>query len=207
MIRNDDKDDKDDKDKKQQTNNIETKPSNVFNYLKSLSQEANDLMDEIEELNNDIDEHKLLFIGSNKEKFNFNTFRIPLNFLSDIYNGKISLKEAEFKQKDLEKEKLQFYYIPKNKEEKEEKSQVLMQANDLLEYRDKIIDVFNDNTFSSEYLKKSDNSDYDFTLKNVNKFIQEIRSMEEKISLSLFEDFFENSSPADYAKMLINTKN
>ena len=59
-------------------------------------------MDEIEEVNSDIDIHKLLFIGSNKEKFNFNTFRIPLNFLSDIYNGKISLKEAEFKQRDLE---------------------------------------------------------------------------------------------------------
>ena len=59
-------------------------------------------MDEIEEVNNDIDEHKLLFIGSNKEKFNFNTFRMPLNFLSDIYNGKISLKEAEFKRRDLE---------------------------------------------------------------------------------------------------------
>ena len=28
-----------------------------------------------------------------------------------------------------------------------------------------------------------------------------------KINLSLFEDFFESSSPADYAKMLINTKN
>ena len=164
-------------------------------------------MDEIEEVNSDIDEHKLLFIGSNKEKFNFNTFRMPLNFLSDIYNGKISLKEAEFKQKDLEKEKLQFYYISKNKEEKEEKSQVLMQANDLLEYRDKIIDVFNDNTFSSEYLKKSDNAADDFTLKNVNKFIQEIRSMEEKINLSLFEDFFQSSSPAEYAKELINTKN
>ena len=31
-------DDKDDKDKKQQTNNIDTKPPNIFNYLKSLSQ-------------------------------------------------------------------------------------------------------------------------------------------------------------------------
>ena len=100
------------------------------------------MIDEIEEVNNDIDEHKLLFIGSNKETFNFTTFRMPLNFLSDIYNGKISLKEAEFKQKDLEIENLQFYYIPKNKKEKEEKSQVLMQANDLLEYRDKIIDAF-----------------------------------------------------------------
>ena len=29
--------------------------------------------------------------------------------------------------------------------------------------------------------------------------------MEEKINLSLFEDFFESSSPADYVKKLINT--
>ena len=36
-------------------------------------------------------------------------------------------------------------------------------------------------------------------------FTQEIKSMSEKINLSLFEDFFESSSPADYAKMLINT--
>ena len=31
--------------------------------------------------------------------------------------------------------------------------------------------------------------------------------MEEKINLSLFEEFFESSSPADYAKMLINIRN
>ena len=39
----------------------------------------------------------------NKETFNFNTFRKPLNFISAIYNGEISLKEAEFSQKNLEK--------------------------------------------------------------------------------------------------------
>ena len=77
--------------------------------------------------------------------------------------------------------------MPKNKEER---SQVLMQADDLLEYRDKIIDAFKDGIILSEDLKKSDDTAYDFTLKNVNKFIQEIRSMEEKINLSLFEDFF-----------------
>ena len=79
-----------DKDKKQQTNNIVTKPPNVFNYLKSLSPEAKYLMDEIEDADDDIDYGKLLFIGSNKEKFNFNTFRKPLNFISAIYNGEIS---------------------------------------------------------------------------------------------------------------------
>ena len=60
-------------------------------------------MDEIKDPNDDIDDGKLLFIGSNKEKFNFNIFKKPLNFISAIYNGEISLKEAEFPQKNLEK--------------------------------------------------------------------------------------------------------
>ena len=60
-------------------------------------------MDEIEDVDDDIDDSKLLFIGDNKEKFNFNTFSMRLNFLSNIYNGKISLKEEEFEQRNLEK--------------------------------------------------------------------------------------------------------
>ena len=59
--------------------------------------------------------------------------------------------------------------------------------------------------FLSEYLKKSDDAGYSYLLKNVKYFIQEIKSMEEKINLSLFEDFFESSSPVDHAKKLINT--
>ena len=75
-------DDKNDKYKKQQNNNIDTKPPNTSNYLKSLSQNAKDLMDEIEDADDDIDDGKLLFVGSNKGKFNFNTFNKPLNFFS-----------------------------------------------------------------------------------------------------------------------------
>ena len=59
-------DDKDDKDKKQQTNNIDTKPPNVFNYLKSLSPEAKDLMDEIKD-DDDIGINKLAFIDSGRK--------------------------------------------------------------------------------------------------------------------------------------------
>ena len=93
-------DDKDDKYKiKQQNNNIDTKPSNVFNYLKSLSPEVKDLMNEIEDADDDINNDMFIFIDSNQEKLNFNTFKMPLNFISDIYNGKMLLKEAEFKQK------------------------------------------------------------------------------------------------------------
>ena len=170
-------------------------------------------MDETKDADDDIDGVKLLFIGSNKEKFNFNTFRMPLNFLSDIDNAKTSLNKAEFDQKDLEKklEELQFNYKPKNKKEKEEKDAVLMQAKELLESRNKIINAFKDGTFRSEHLKESDDDDdayiYIYVLKDVNKFINEIRSMEEKIDLDLFEEFFELLSPAEYLKVLINTKN
>ena len=59
----------------------------------------------------------------------------------------------------------------------------------------------------SEQLKKSDDAAYDYMLQDVNDFLQKSESMAEKINLSLLEDFFESSSPADYAKELINTKN
>ena len=81
-----------------------------------------------------------------------------------------------------------------------------MQVNDLLECRNEIIKAFKDGTFNSGHLKELDDAAYDYELKYVNNSIEEIKSMEEKINLSLFEEFFEYS-PADYAKNLINTKN
>ena len=80
-----------------------------------------------------------------------------------------------------------------------------MQANELLKYTNKIINAFRNGTFLSEHLKKTDNAAYGYVLKDVKDFIQKIESMSEKINLSLFEDFFESSSPAGYAKKLINT--
>ena len=108
---------------------------------------------------------------------------MPLSFISAIHNGEISLKEAEFKQRDLEKkiEELQFNYKPKNKKEKEEINGVLMQANDSLEYRFKIIKAFKDGTFLSKQLKKSDDAAHNYVLKDVNKFFEEIKPMEEKL--------------------------
>ena len=126
---------------------------NAFYYLKSLRQEAKDLMDEIKDANDDIIDGKLLFIGSNKETFNFNTFNKSLNFISTIYNGEISLKEAELKHGDLEKkiEELKGYRLKTAEEEEKEINEVLIQANDLLEYGDKIIKAFTQDTFLSEH--------------------------------------------------------
>ena len=82
-----------------------------------------------------------------------------------------------------------------------------MQANDLLKYRDEIINAFENGTFLSEHLKKkSDDAVNNYVSEVVNKDIEEIKSMEEKINLSLYEEFFESSSPANYAIMLISAK-
>ena len=122
-----------DKDKKNQqsNNNIDTKPPNVFSYFESFSQETKDLMDEIKDAVDEIDAKNLLFIGSNWKKFNFNFLRMPINFLLAFYNGDISLKEAEFLQKDLYDQinQLKFDYRPENAEEKEEIDKGLMHAN------------------------------------------------------------------------------
>ena len=107
------------KTKKQQNGNIDTKPPKVSDYLKNISQEAKDLMDEIEDANKDIDKYKLAFIGSNREKFNLNIFRMPVSFLSAIYNCAISLKEAEISQRKIDKkiEELKGYTSENAKEE------------------------------------------------------------------------------------------
>ena len=65
------------------------------------------------------------------------------------------MNKAEISQRNLEKkiEELKFNYRSENAEEKEEINGVLMQANDLLEYRNRIIDAFKDGTFLSERLK------------------------------------------------------
>ena len=125
-----------------------------------------------------------VFFGINEEKFNFNTFGTPLNFLLDIFNDKITFKKAEINQRDLNKkiEELKYNYKPKNGKQKEEISELLMYLNDMLEYGDKIIDAFKNSTFLSEHLKKSDDAAHDLVLEDVNKFIQKIESIQEKLS-------------------------
>ena len=76
----------------------------------------------------------------------------------------------------------------------------------MLEQRDKIIAAFRGGTFSSEHLKKSDDAAYKYVLKDINKFIQKIKSLTEKINLSFFREFF-GLSPVGYANYVINLKN
>ena len=77
-----------------------------------------------------------------------------------------------------------------------------MQANHLLEYRGKIIKAFKDGTFLSEHYDAA----YNYVLKDVNEFIEEIKLTEEKINLSLFEDFFNHHPQLIMQKSLLILK-
>ena len=79
-------------------------------------------------------------------------FQYAIEF-SDVFNGKITFKKTEIDQIDLNKkiEEIKYNDKPKNEKEKEEIEEVLMHANDMLEYGDKIIDAFKNGTFSSEH--------------------------------------------------------
>ena len=60
-----------------------------------------------------------------RKKFNYNTFNKPLNFISAIYNGKISLKEAEFKERNLEYKKQKIYNLTINQKMKKKKKKYI----------------------------------------------------------------------------------
>ena len=70
-------------------------------------------------------------------------------------------------------EDLKFNYKPKNEKEKEEINEVLMQANDMLEYKNKIIDAFKNVIFLSGHLK-TDDAAHGHVLEDVKDFIQKI---------------------------------
>ena len=59
--------------------------------------------------------------------------------------------------------------------------------------------------FLSEHLKKSNNAAYNHCWKMQRILLRKLNQCQ-KINLTLFQDFVESSSPADYAKMLINTE-
>ena len=97
---------------------------------------------------------------------------MPFNFLSSIYNGEVALDRIYSKRFIDEINELKYNYKPKNVKEEEEINEVLMHANNMLEYRDKIIEAFRDGTFSSEYFKKLDHAAHDYVLKGVGKLYQ-----------------------------------
>ena len=70
---------------------------------------------------------------SNKEPFNFNTFKTTISFGENIYSGKITINEADQEQADLLEYILNFNnkIRPKNKNDKKNKRNVFNAAKNL----------------------------------------------------------------------------
>ena len=56
-----------------------------------------------------------------------------------------------------------------------------MQANDLLEYRNTIIDAFKNGIFLSEYLEKLDDARYKYLFKDVKKLFRKLNRWKKKL--------------------------
>ena len=85
--------------------NTGSKSLKSIGFVSGLSPDAEFLLKEIKEENDDIDSNKLFCTESDGKIFNINTFKTLLKFASSIYNGKVTLNDQYkiFEQlKDLE---------------------------------------------------------------------------------------------------------
>ena len=68
-----------------------------ISLLSELNQAAKEPLKELIKENNDIDTKKRICVKTDETLYSFNIFKHSLEFASNIYSGKISLKEAENK--------------------------------------------------------------------------------------------------------------
>ena len=84
----------------------------------------------------------------NRTLYDFNKFRYLNQFLLDIYNGVITIKDVEKEQDELACEIRDLIdYDVRNQEKDKPKQEVLKSAVQLLEIRNKIIDGFQNGIF------------------------------------------------------------
>ena len=105
-------------------------------------------MNEIKEEEIDIYPEKLVCTKSDGKIFNFNTFKLSFKFASSIYDRKIMLEEAKMDQnkmlkqlKDLEK------YDPKNRDKMNSRKETLINAEELDNNKDNVIEAFENIVF------------------------------------------------------------
>ena len=75
--------------------NTDSKSLKTVGFFNGLSSEVKELLDKLEEENNSIGYKRLLCVTTDGTVFDFNGFKTSLGFASNIYNDKISLKEAK----------------------------------------------------------------------------------------------------------------
>ena len=104
-------------------------------------------MDEINKEIKDNEDRNFLCIHSNKKAYNIYKFANLNLFGNKIFNGKSSVKDALEEQGKMEKLLMSLKKYPLNDYKRKTRKEVLKNAEDLIETRNKIIRVFEDGVF------------------------------------------------------------
>ena len=129
-------------------------------FFSGLSSEAQELLDVLREEKNSIDSERLVCVKFDGAIFNFNVFKSSLDSSSDIYNDKISLKEAKHSQEKMfEQLENPEKYDPKNLEKINSKRETLINAKKLYKNTNNVIKAFENGVFPfKDGLKKKESN-------------------------------------------------
>ena len=110
--------------------------------------EAKEEFNKIKEIEKNVDREKL-FYQSNKNEYNFKKFQIIRVFGKDIYNGEITLEEADKDQPKLVKKINDFIKKtkPRNKEKRREKKSVEKNLYNFCDGREMVLNAFKSKIF------------------------------------------------------------
>ena len=106
-------------------------------------------LDKTKEIEKNVDREKLIY-ETDEYTYSFKNFQTIKAFGRDIYEGKITIKEADEYQADLLTEIMNFRKNtkPRSQEKKREKEIVLQNLHNFFEGREKVLDAFESKIFS-----------------------------------------------------------
>ena len=113
-----------------------------------LNDEAKKELDKMSEIEKNVDREKLVY-KTNINIYDFQNFQTIRTFGRDIYNGEISLEEANEDQETLLDEIVYFNKKtkPRNERKKQEKEDVIKNLHNFYNGRKKVINAFNSKIF------------------------------------------------------------
>ena len=126
---------------------LEIKNKNIIPKSACASDEAKKEINKILKIEKNVDREKLVY-DAGKYMYDFRTFNIIRTFGEDIYEGKITLEEADGDQSDLADEINKFKEIrPKNYGKKEDKKIVIKNLRNFLKAREMVLNGFKSKVF------------------------------------------------------------
>ena len=127
---------------------LEIKNKNIIPKSACASDEAKKEINKILKIEKNVDREKLVY-DAGKYMYDFRTFNIIRTFGEDIYEGKITLEEADGDQSDLADEINKFIkeIRPKNYGKKEDKKIVIKNLRNFLKAREMVLNGFKSKVF------------------------------------------------------------